>query len=107
MLITRFIQHSTINIILTFFYRNSSHFYIFVLGSSFLAGATVFTASPVASVALLAIFFTTLPARQILMPAINTASDEGDRKKFKTLHALSVVITLAHIFISGAVLCFI
>ena len=90
------------------FIRNTfPHFYIFVLGSSFLAGATVFTASPVASVALLAIFFTTLPARQILMPAINTASDEGGRKKFKTLHALSVVITLAHIFISGAVLCFI
>ena len=90
------------------FIRNTfPHFYIFVLGSSFLAGATVFTASPVASVALLAIFFTTLPARQILMPAINTASDEGDRKKFKALHALSVAITLAHIFISGAVLCFI
>ena len=90
------------------FIRNTfPHFYIFVLGSSFLAGATVFTASPAASVALLAIFFTTLPARQILMPAINTASDEGDRKKFKTLHALSVAITLAHIFISGAVLCFI
>ena len=39
------------------FIRNTfPHFYIFVLGSSFLAGATVFTASPVASVALLAIF---------------------------------------------------
>ena len=32
------------------FIRNTfPHFYIFVLGSSFLAGATVFTASPAAS----------------------------------------------------------
>jgi hypothetical protein len=90
------------------FIRNTfPHFYLFVLASSFLAAATVFTTTPAASVALLVIFFTTLPARQILMPAINVASDDGDRKKFKILHALSVAITLAHIFISGAVLCFI
>ena len=89
------------------FIRNAfPHFYLFVLASSFLAAATVFTTTPSASVALLGVFFTTLPARQILMPAKNVASDEGDRKKFKTLHALSVVITLAHIIISGAVLCF-
>ena len=89
------------------FIRNTfPHFYLFVLVSSFLAAATVFTTTPSASVALLIIFFTTLPARQILMPAINVASAEGDRKKFRTLHALSVAITLAHIFISGAVLCF-
>ena len=89
------------------FIRNTfPHFYLFVLASSFLAAVTVFTTAPVASVALLVILFTTLPARQILMPAINIASDEGDRRKFKFLHALSVAITLAHIFISGAVLCF-
>ena len=89
------------------FIRNTfPHFYLFVLVSSFLAAATVFTIAPAVSVALLVIFFTTLPARQILMPAINLASDEGDRKKFKLLHALSVAITLAHIIISGAVLCF-
>ena len=89
------------------FIRNTfPHFYLFVLASSFSAAATVFTTTPSAYVALLVVFFTTLPARQILMPAINIASDEGDRKKFKTLHALSVVITLAHIIISGAVLCF-
>ena len=89
------------------FIRNTfPYFYLFVLTSSLLAAATVFTRTPVASVALLVIFFTTLPVRQILMPAINIASDEGDRKKFKLLHALSVAITLAHIIISGAILCF-
>ena len=86
------------------FIRNTfPYFYLFVLVSSFLAAVTVFV--PFASMALLAIFFSTIPARQILMPAINAAADEGDRKKFKLLHALSVAITLAHIVIAGAVLC--
>ena len=87
------------------FIRNTfPHFYLFVLVSSFLAAVTVFV--PFASMALLAIFFSTIPARQILMPAINAAADDGDRKKFKLLHALSVAITLAHIVIAGVVLCF-
>ena len=86
------------------FIRNTfPHFYLFVLVSSFLAAVTVFV--PFASMALLAIFFSTIPARQTLMPAINAAADDGDRKKFKLLHALSVAITLAHIVISGVVLC--
>ena len=86
------------------FIRNTfPYFYLFVLVSSFLAAVTVFV--PFASMALLAIFFSTIPTRQILMPAINAAADEGDRKKFKLLHALSVAITLAHIVIAGAVLC--
>ena len=86
------------------FIRNTfPHFYLFVLVSSFLAAVTVFV--PFASMALLAIFFSTIPARQTLMPAINTAADDGDRKKFKLLHALSVAITLVHIVIAGVVLC--
>tara|TARA_B100000780_G_scaffold190038_1_gene133771 strand:+ start:1274 stop:1660 length:387 start_codon:yes stop_codon:yes gene_type:complete len=88
------------------FIRNTfPHFYLFVLTSSFLASVTVFVFAPFASVALLAIFFSTLPTRQILMPAVNTAADSGDLKKFKILHALSVAITVAHIVIAGAVLC--
>ena len=88
------------------FIRNTfPYFYLFVLVSSFLAAVTVFVFVPFASMALLAIFFSTIPARQILMPAINAAADEVNRKKFKLLHALSVAITLAHIVIAGAVLC--
>ena len=89
------------------FIRNTfPHFYLFVLISSFLAAVTAFVFVPFASMALLAIFFSTIPARQILMPAINAAADDGDQKKFKLLHALSVAITLAHIVIAGMVLCF-
>ena len=88
------------------FIRNTfPHFYLFVLVSSFLAAVTVFIFVPFASMALLAIFFSTIPARQILMPAINAATDDGDWKKFKLLHALSVAITLIHIVIVGVVLC--
>ena len=88
------------------FIRNTfPYFYLFVLVSSFLAAVTVFVFVPFASMALLAIFFSTIPARQILMPAINAAADEVNRKKFKLLHALSVAITLAHIVIAGVVLC--
>ena len=88
------------------FIRNTfPHFYLFVLVSSFLAAVTVFVFVPFASMALLAIFFSTIPARQILMPAINAATDDGDGKKFKLLHALSVVITVIHIVIAGVVLC--
>ena len=88
------------------FIRNTfPHFYLFVLISSFLAAVTAFVFVPFASMALLAIFFSTIPARQILMPAINAAADDGDRKQFKLLHALSVAITLAHIVIAGVVLC--
>ena len=88
------------------FIRNTfPHFYLFVLTSSLLAAVTVFIFVPFASIALLSIFFSTLPTRQILMPAINAAADEDDWKRFKILHALSVAITLAHIVIAGAVLC--
>ena len=46
------------------FIRNTfPHFYLFVLVSSFLAAVTVFVFVPFALMALLAIFFSTIPAR--------------------------------------------
>ena len=47
---------------------------------------------------------TVLPTRQILMPAINRATDIGAKDRFKVLHGLSVVITLVHIALAGYVL---
>lgn len=46
----------------------------------------------------------TLPTRHVLMPAINSATDNGQRKRFLRLHGLSVVITLAHIAAAAVVL---
>lgn len=48
-----------------------------------------------------AVAVTTVLVRQILMPAINRATDAGLRERFKWLHGLSVVITLGHIAATG------
>ena len=47
---------------------------------------------------------TTLPSRQVLMPAINRATDDGARARFEKRHGISVVVTLAHIGMTGFVL---
>ena len=39
--------------------------------------------------------------RQVLMPAINRATDAGLRQRFQLLHGLSVLVTLAHIVAAG------
>jgi hypothetical protein len=79
-------------------------FYIFVMVTSGLA-ACLFILWDLTSAALLAtIALTTLPTRQVLMPAINQATDQGLRARFVRLHGLSVVISLAHIALSGWVL---
>jgi len=44
---------------------------------------------------------TTVPARQQLMPAINAASDSGNKRRFNLLHGLSVLIGLAQIAVVG------
>ena len=44
-----------------------------------------------------AVAVTTVPVRQILMPAINRATDAGLRQRFNWLHGLSVVVTHGHI----------
>ena len=44
---------------------------------------------------------TTIPLRQLLMPAINRATDTGNRLRFKWLHSVSVSVTLLHIIGTG------
>ena len=80
------------------------HFYLFVIGSAASAAVLTWSADVVSAVVLAAIALTTVPARQMLMPAINAATDAGDRRTFGRLHGLSVVITLVHIAAAGAVL---
>ena len=80
------------------------HFYLFVIGSAALGAALVWSSDAASALVLAAIALTTVPARQTLMPAINAATDAGDRRTFGRLHGLSVVITLIHIVAAGAVL---
>ena len=82
------------------------YFYIFVLAISLVSALAHLLVDYRAAIAMLFIFATTIPTRQILMPAINTATDNYQKRRFQYLHTLSVIITLSHIMIAGAVLCF-
>ena len=79
-------------------------FYLFVIVTAALASAFLWPHNLLAAFLMALIVITAVLARQILMPAINAATDRGQRSKFKWLHALSVVITLAHISAAGYVL---
>lgn len=84
--------------------RAFPHFYVFVIVTAALAALLVMAHDPVAGAILGAIALTTIPSRQILMPAINRATDTGAKRQFKWLHGLSVAVTLAHILGAGLVL---
>jgi hypothetical protein len=79
-------------------------FYLFVLGSAAAAAGLLWPIDPQGAWLLAMIAATVLPTRQILMPAINRATDAGAKGRFKALHGLSVVITLLHIAMAGYVL---
>lgn len=80
------------------------HFYLWMIVTAALS-AIVFIWVDTRSALLLAIVSaTTIPARQLLMPAVNRATDTGDSNRFKKLHSFSVIVTLVHIGIIGYVL---
>jgi hypothetical protein len=84
--------------------RAFPHFYVFVIGCV-LAGATLTAPIDTTSAVILGLIaVTALLARQVLMPAINGATDLGKRKRFAILHTGSVLVTLAHIAGSAAVI---
>jgi len=79
-------------------------FYLFVIISSGLVIALSWTSDPFSSALMAFVMFTAVAARQLLMPAINHATDIALRKRFLWLHGLSVVLTLIHIFLAGMIL---
>ncbi len=79
-------------------------FYLFVISTAMVAAGLIWRFDPRAAMLLATIAVTTLPTRQILMPAINRATDCGGRARFNALHGLSVIITLGHIGLAGIVL---
>jgi hypothetical protein len=84
--------------------RAFPHFYLFVMGCAALAAALLWPTDQLAAGLLLMIALTTIPTRQLLMPAINRATDVGERRRFQWLHGVSVLITLVHICVSAWVL---
>jgi hypothetical protein len=79
-------------------------FYIYVIAASTAAAVLTAQQDMLSSAVLAVIALTTIPTRQILMPAINKATDSDDWVRFMGLHGLSVVVTLAHIVASAVVL---
>ena len=76
-------------------------FYAFVIGVAAIAALLWWPHDGVAAAVMAAVVVTTILVRQLLMPAINRATDAGLRQRFKWLHGLSVVVTLGHIVASG------
>jgi hypothetical protein len=76
-------------------------FYTFVISTSAAAALLWWPRDAVFAAVMAAVAVTTVPVRQILMPAINRATDAGLRQRFKWLHGLSVVVTLGHIAATG------
>ena len=76
-------------------------FYAFVIASAAAAALFWWPNNTTSAALMAAVAATTVPVRQLLMPAINHATDGGLRQRFKWLHGLSVVITLGHIAATG------
>lgn len=79
-------------------------FYLFVIVSSGLAMVLSLQSDPFSAVWMAFVMLTTVAARQLLMPAINRATDLGKRKRFLWLHGFSVLLTLGHIVLAAVVL---
>ena len=79
-------------------------FYLFVIGTSGGVMATSWSTDAFSAAWMAFIMLTTLAARQMLMPAINRATDSGQRKRFQWLHGFSVFLTLGHIVLAAVIL---
>lgn len=84
--------------------RAFPQFYVFVMATALLAAVLLWSIDTTSAILMALVAMTTLPTRQILMPAINRATDTGQKIRFKYLHTLSVLITLAHIAMAALVL---
>ena len=80
------------------------HFYLFVICAAALSAVFIGQRDLYATGVMIGVAATTVPARQILMPSINQATDVGDKRRFNRLHSLSVVVTLLHLIGTGWVL---
>ena len=80
------------------------HFYSFVLVAAVVGALLFYGRNNFACTVLSIVAATTIVARQILMPAINDATDSRNKKRFALLHGVSIFISLGHIVALGIVL---
>ena len=79
-------------------------FYLFVIVSSGLAAGISVMSDSFSAKWLAVVMLSAIAARQLLMPAINRATDLGNKKRFVWLHGFSVLLTLGHIVVAAMVL---
>jgi len=79
-------------------------FYVFVIVSSALAGLLSVRSDAMVAGWMAVVGVSAVAARQILMPAINRATDSGHKGRFRWLHGVSVLLTLGHIVIAAGIL---
>ena len=79
-------------------------FYLFVIVASGVAMLLSWRDDSYSAAWMAFVMLTTVAARQLLMPAINRATDSGNKKRFLWLHSFSVLITLGHIVLAAVVL---
>ena len=79
-------------------------FYLFVIFSSGFAALLSWPADLFSTAWMSFVTLTSLVARQLLMPAINSATDKGLKTRFVWLHGFSVALTLVHIVLAGVIL---
>ena len=73
------------------------HFYAWCIVTSVAAALFFYFVDPLSAGILFFVAVTTIPARQMLMPAINSATDSGNKSQFNVLHSASVTLTLLQI----------
>jgi hypothetical protein len=79
-------------------------FYVWCIAVALVAAVPLWFVEPLSAWLMLMVALTTVPLRQLLMPAINAASDNKDRRRFNMLHSLSVLAGLAQMAVLGYVL---
>jgi len=79
-------------------------FYLFVIVSSGLAAGISVMSDSFSAKWLAVVMLSAIATRQLLMPAINRATDLGNKKRFLWLHGFSVLLTLGHIVVAAVVL---
>jgi len=76
-------------------------FYAFLLGTAASGEFTSFLSESISVALMIFLSLTTVFARQILMPMINTATDAKQKQRFNFLHSASVLLTLIHHGVDG------
>ncbi len=81
-----------------------TQFYLWLIVTAFISALLLINIDVISSLILAAIAVMTVPLRQQLMPAINAASDAGDKQRFHRLHLVSVFFGVGQIVAMAFVL---